>query len=190
MGAGLSESGRLGRVLNLIRWWTDAEPPAFDRVGEAAAKLRELLAGRRTLLVVDDAWSYAEVEPFLAAGTATLVTTRLADVLPQDSERLDVDALRPGEARALLRYGIAETGREDALDGLARRLGEWPLLLKLVNAKLRRTPPPPRDVARGRPALGRAAPRHRRPDGVRAPRRGAARAGRAAHGGHRAREPG
>ncbi len=105
----------------------------------AGAHLRERLARAQVLVIVDDVWSPADVEPFrgLGRGAALLITTRDRRTLPSECERIDVDAMRRAEAVKLLASGLADA--EDALfDPLAERLGEWPLLLKLVNRQLRR----------------------------------------------------
>lgn len=134
MGEDIDAHGRLARVRDLIRWWTHEEAPAFETVTAAGAGLRELLAGSRVLVVIDDVWSSADVTPFqgLAKGSALLVTTRDRQTLPSDAHRIDVDAMASGEAVTLLRLGLPD-GSAKEFQSLAARLGEWPLLLKLVN---------------------------------------------------------
>lgn len=136
MGEEVSESGRLSRLRDLIRWWTESDPPVFERVDTASAFLRELLANRRVLLVVDDVWSELDLIPFQGMSSALLITTREKDVLPRGSQRIDVDAMEIPEAVNLLQVELPEW-EPDPFDSLARRLGEWPLLLKLVNRQLR-----------------------------------------------------
>lgn len=138
MGENLDSEGRVSRILDLIRWWTDNEPPGFKDLQAAGAKLREILNGRRVLVVLDDAWSPSDVVPFqgLANGAALLITTRDRLTLPSDSVRIDVDAMASPEAVSLLRSGLADESPEE-FAFLAARLGEWPLLLKLVNRQLR-----------------------------------------------------
>ncbi len=86
---------RVSRVLDLIRFWNPDEKPVFDSAAAAGAQLREVLAGRRVLLVVDDVWSSADVEPFrgLDAGSALLITTRNRQTLPSECRGVDVDAM-------------------------------------------------------------------------------------------------
>src|SRR3954451_15046011 len=45
MGDNLEPESRLSRILDLIRWWTDKEPPGFKDLEAAGAKLREILNG-------------------------------------------------------------------------------------------------------------------------------------------------
>jgi NB-ARC domain len=80
MGEDLTETGRLSRIRDLIRGWTEKEAPAFETVDGAGTALRNLLAGRRVLLVIDDAWSSLNVNPLkgLDSGSALLITTRIA----------------------------------------------------------------------------------------------------------------
>jgi predicted ATPase len=74
---------------------------------------------------------------FLQVGRncARLITTRNRDVLPPNAKPLDVDAMEANEAVKLLRFGVPD-GEGAAFAKLAQRLGEWPLLLKLVNGAL------------------------------------------------------
>ncbi len=41
MGEEIDAAGRLARVRDLIRWWTDEDPPAFETVSAASARLRQ-----------------------------------------------------------------------------------------------------------------------------------------------------
>jgi len=135
-----------GRVEDLIAMLSGRRP-GFAEIEAATASLAELLADRDLLIVIDDVWNGAHLAPFLQGGDrcARVVTTRNADVLPAGARRVDVDAMRGDEAAALVGFGLP-SGREDALRTLATRLGEWPLLLKLVNSALRE-----RALHRGQP---------------------------------------
>ena len=127
-----------GRVEDLIYTLTE-ERPGFTDINAATARLVELLADRDMLIVVDDVWNSAHLRPFRQGGPrcARLVTTRNLDTLPPNSKKVDVDAMRQEEAVALLGAGLP-AGCENALRALAARLGEWPLLLTLVNGALRK----------------------------------------------------
>jgi len=125
-------------VVELIEVLTGARP-GFQTLEAAITRLGEVIGERRMLIVVDDVWQAAHARPFLRAGenSACLITTRNSDTLPAAAQRIDVDAMRAAEARDLLRHGLPdEEGK--AIEDLAERLGEWPLLLKLANAALRR----------------------------------------------------
>lgn len=127
------------RVEDLI-YMLSGHRPGFASIEAATAALAELLADRDLLIVIDDVWDAAHLRPFLQGGErcARIVTTRMADVLPADARRVDVDAMAEAEAVAVLAGGLdAAPAEQDALAALARRLGEWPLLLTLVNGALR-----------------------------------------------------
>lgn len=118
------------------------ERPGFKTVDAAAAKLDEALGDRSILLIIDDAWREQDLQPFLGGGcnTTRLITTRRDDILPLETERQAVDAMATGEALSLLSKGLPRhqaAGEQEALAALAARLGEWPQLLKFVNAFLR-----------------------------------------------------
>src|SRR5215470_11598011 len=131
----------LARVADLILSLT-GERSGLQTVGAASAKLADALAERRCLLVIDDVWREQDLRPFLQGGrnTTRLITTRLDHVLPADTFRVVVDAMRAGEALNLLTQGLSHdqvlAGRL-ALRTLAARLGEWPLLLTLAGGFLR-----------------------------------------------------
>src|SRR5262249_4809674 len=106
----------------------------------ASAKLGQVLGDRRILLVVDDVWREQDHRPFMQGGTGTtrLVTTRNDNTLPTHAVRQSLDAMRGREALELIANGLpAPATQRRELMALAARLGEWPLLLKLVNGFLR-----------------------------------------------------
>ncbi|HSS49527.1 MAG TPA: TIR domain-containing protein [Thermoanaerobaculia bacterium] len=135
LGEEIDTAGRLARVRDLIRWWTEEDPPAFETVSAASAHLRQELHGKRVLLVVDDVWRPEDVTPFQGLAPL-LVTTRDSRTLPLDAVKVHVDAMEVPEAVRLLGAGLP-AGAEAELKTLAARLGEWPLLLKIVNRQLR-----------------------------------------------------
>jgi hypothetical protein len=104
----------------------------------ARAQLQAALAGRRTLLVLDDVWDEAHVKDLVEASTghARLVTTRHAFVLPVEAKLVDVATMHEEDARRLLGIGLP-AGHDAALLSLARQLGCWPVLLRLASRVLR-----------------------------------------------------
>lgn len=112
--------------------------PGFAGVEAASAMLAEMLVERDILIVIDDVWDSAHLAPFMQGGQrcARLITTRMSDALPLGCHRIDVAAMRRDEATALVAHDLPH-GHEGDLSALAQRLGEWPMLLKLVNAALR-----------------------------------------------------
>ncbi len=136
MGERLRDADRVDRVLDLVRWWTEEEPPGFKSARDAGAYLKTVLAGQRVLVIVDDVWQAADLEPFRGIEHGiVLVTTRNLRTLPEDCLRVDVDAMAASEATALLAHGLPVVDHR-RLDALAQRLGEWPLLLRLVSSQL------------------------------------------------------
>ena len=93
-------------------------PPGL---AERAAAYRSLLAGRRLLVLLDNAERAEQVRPLLpgTAGCLVLVTSRdmLAGLVARDGAvRMDLDALPPGAALALLRELIGERVDADPAD--------------------------------------------------------------------------
>jgi WD40 repeat protein len=110
--------------------------PTFQTVPVALDAFAAALGERRLLLVVDDAWREADVEPFLARGSrcVRLVTTRRPPVVA--GHEIRVDAMSLSEAAALLRRGLPEA-RTSELAPLLERSGRWPLALTLLSGTLR-----------------------------------------------------
>jgi WD40 repeat protein len=136
------------RVETLIQMLS-GESPKYNNLTAAVTRLKELLADRDLLIVIDDVWNKVHLEPFTQGGPrcARLITTRNFDILPNNAQQVKVDAMQPGEAILLLGAKLTEhsttrgpTHGEDAIDrelrALAERLGHWPLLVKLVNGTL------------------------------------------------------
>ena len=134
----------LAAKVNDVTETVSRSKPSLSDPALAGSALGEALGNRRMLLVVDDIWSRAQLEPFLSGGpnTVRLVTTRQHQVLPDTSAHVDVDAMATAEARGLLLSGLDGVG-EDVVVGLLKATGRWPVLLALVNGAARS------DVARG-----------------------------------------
>lgn len=116
------------------------ERPAFVDGEEATTRLRERLADKNCLLVIDDAWNSSHVRPFLQAGKSLscLVTTRNREIAAEADRRLPIAEMTVDEAVGML-TGRLETKPADLgpFQEMAERLGEWPLLLRLAAATLR-----------------------------------------------------
>jgi DNA-binding SARP family transcriptional activator/Flp pilus assembly protein TadD len=106
---------------------------------QRTARYRSLLAGQRTLIVLDNAGSADQVRPLLpgASDCTVIVTSRdaLAGLVARDGAiRLDLDVLRQEEAVALLRALIGTRG--DAEPGAATEMADQccrlPLALRVA----------------------------------------------------------
>jgi tetratricopeptide (TPR) repeat protein len=111
-----------------------------------AARYRELLAGRRGVIVLDNAAGEDQVRPLLPApppdkpGCRVLITSRRA--LP-GVPALRLDVFSPEEAADVLHRaaGAARVEAEpDAAAGIARLAGYLPLALALIAARIERSP--------------------------------------------------
>ncbi|MFN8529029.1 MAG: NB-ARC domain-containing protein [Anaerolineae bacterium] len=108
----------------------------------AKTRLRELLADRDMLMVIDDVWNADHLRPFLQGGerVARLITTRMGDVLPDGAQQVGVNQMTGEEAFALLTHALPAAdvqAERSALMRLAADLMEYPLPIKLANGILR-----------------------------------------------------
>ncbi|MEJ3659239.1 BTAD domain-containing putative transcriptional regulator [Actinomycetes bacterium KLBMP 9759] len=131
----------LGRFLRALGVPQKQVPQEAD---EQAAMYRSLMAGRRMLVVLDNAAASDQVRPLLP-GTSTcavVVTSRfdLRGLTALDgARRVRLDVLPADEADELLRRTIGEQrARESAADvtALARLCGRLPLALRIAAAHL------------------------------------------------------
>ncbi|MGX9889458.1 AfsR/SARP family transcriptional regulator [Streptomyces sp. NPDC002276] len=104
---------------------------------------RSLLAGRRVLVVLDNAFDEQQVRPLLpgAAGCMALVTSRnrlTGLAVSEGAHLLSVDVLGPGAARDVLAERIGGdrlTAEPDAVDDIVARCAGLPLALAVVAAR-------------------------------------------------------
>jgi hypothetical protein len=89
-----------GRIEDLIVTLGD-ERPGFTALDAAVNRLKELLADRDILIVIDDVWDRAHLNPFIQGGPrcARLISTRNFDTLPAGAARVRVDAMQQDERR-------------------------------------------------------------------------------------------
>ncbi|WP_018349645.1 AfsR/SARP family transcriptional regulator [Longispora albida] len=101
---------------------------------EAAGRFRTLLAGRRVLIVLDNAASAAQVRPLLTSAPqcAVIVTSRRVLSTLDATARVSLDVLPAGEAVALL----GPLGDEQAAREIAELCGGLPLALRIAAARL------------------------------------------------------
>jgi tetratricopeptide (TPR) repeat protein/transcriptional regulator with XRE-family HTH domain len=139
---------------------------AAAEVAEIAALYRSSLAGRRVLVVLDNAADAGQVAPLLpgTAGSAAIITSRRAlTTLPQ-VEQVRLDVLTECEAVQLLAATAGPSRVEaepEAATAVVRLCGRLPLAIHLVGARLAARPHwPVAHLAR------RLADEHRRLDEV------------------------
>jgi WD40 repeat protein len=125
------------KLTNVVGLLSGERPVVTDPVA-AGAELGRAIGDRQVLLVVDDVWNTAQVEPFLIGGpeAVRLFTSRIRGVLPGSAELVRVDQMGESEAQQLLTAGVAA-----ASAGVTALLmavtGRWPVLLALVNGAVR-----------------------------------------------------
>ncbi|MFC4039626.1 BTAD domain-containing putative transcriptional regulator [Dactylosporangium siamense] len=121
-----------------------------------AGLLRSELAGRRMLVLLDNARDTAQVRPLLpGAGTCLVMVTsrdRLAGLIASDGATpITLGGFTPAEARQLLtrRLGTARIAADpDSVDEIINRCDGLPLALAIVAARAATHPHPPmRDLA-------------------------------------------
>ncbi|WP_346137987.1 AfsR/SARP family transcriptional regulator [Streptomyces coeruleofuscus] len=130
-----------GQALTALLRDLGADPCRIPDLPDAAsALLRSLLAPTRTLLVLDDAASAAQVRPLLpgGAGCAVIVTSRSPLTALDGVARFPLGPLSDEESAALL---VAASGRaglagSDAARRLVELTGRLPLALRVVAARL------------------------------------------------------
>jgi tetratricopeptide (TPR) repeat protein len=132
----------LGAALLSIGVGPQAMPADLD---DRAALWRHRLAGKRMLILLDDAASHDQVRPLLpgAPGCLVLITSRRRLVALEDIEQLSLGTLPAADAAELFnrligaRAGVRELGEVAELVALC---GHLPLAIGLVAARLRSHP--------------------------------------------------
>jgi len=132
----------LGELLRSLGVHGSAIP---DAEAERAARYRSRLAGRRVLLLADDAASAAQVRPLLpgTAGSAVLVTSRVRLTGLPGARLLPLDPFTSAEAVALLTRIVGRERAEaepGAVFRLAAACGLIPLAVRIAGAKLAARP--------------------------------------------------
>jgi len=117
-------------------------PPGLEA---RAARWRGQVAGKKILLLLDDAASHQQVRPLLpgTAGSLVLVTSRRRLTALQDAAVVSLDILPPAEAAALLARLAARPGvraSDAAVGELTRLCGYLPLAIGMLASQLRHHP--------------------------------------------------
>jgi tetratricopeptide (TPR) repeat protein/transcriptional regulator with XRE-family HTH domain len=119
-----------------------AIPPGLDA---RAACWRDYLAGKKMLLVLDDAAGHEQVRPLLpgAGGCLVLITSRRRLAALEDAAVISLDALPPDEAAALLARLARRPGLGPADAGvgeITRLCGYLPLAIGMLARQLHHHP--------------------------------------------------
>jgi WD40 repeat protein len=138
--ATLGKEPKLAEELARLYTALTGKRPAFINQDDAEYHLSQVLEEKNCLIVIDDVWHIRHLKPFLRGGKkcVRLITTRIAEVAT-NTHRVIVDVMSSSEAQAMLctRLSISIHDKRH-LRRLAHHLGEWPLILELANAQLRR----------------------------------------------------
>ena len=139
--ATLGEAPKIQHELTKLYAALTGERPSFLDIDDAAIHLAERLDQKSCLIVIDDVWDPNHVLPFLRGGKqcSRLITTRRVDVVGESgAQRISVNEMTSEQSIALLLARLPFVPRDVAqVRALARRLGEWPLLLRLAASQLR-----------------------------------------------------
>jgi tetratricopeptide (TPR) repeat protein len=145
LGLGGHGGGRPAEPLELLQRLLRAlgvdESQIPREVAEAAARYRSALAGRRVLVLLDDAASSEQVAPLIpgTGGSAALITSRKQLTSLPGLQQLRLDVLSDEEALELLAVVLGERRveqeREAALT-VARLCGHLPLALRIAGGYL------------------------------------------------------
>ncbi|MFG1945422.1 BTAD domain-containing putative transcriptional regulator [Nonomuraea sp. NPDC048826] len=136
-------SDTLARVLAVLGIPGESIPGHLD---DRAALYRSVLAGKKLLIVLDNAADEAQIQPLLpgAGGCLVLITSRRRLVGLDGARTVTVDVLPIGDAVALF---TATAGRErlagapeEELAEVVRRCGLLPLAIRLAAARLKAHP--------------------------------------------------
>ncbi|WWQ66584.1 BTAD domain-containing putative transcriptional regulator [Streptomyces sp. Q6] len=141
-GSRLTASDVLGRFLRALGVPGEAIPASCD---ERAALYRQLLAGRRMLVVLDDVTGEAQLGPLLPGpgpGAVLVTGSPRAAGLP-GVRALTVDVLEDDEVLRMLAAVVGEkrvSCEAQAAETLGRIVGRLPLALRIVAARLAARP--------------------------------------------------
>ncbi|GAA2220980.1 AfsR/SARP family transcriptional regulator [Streptomyces indiaensis] len=128
----------LGSFLRALGTADSAIP---DSLEERAALYRSVLAGRRVLVLLDNARDAAQVRPLLPGtdGCAALITSRVRMLDLAGAHLIDLDVMSPDEALALFTKIVGEervaSERKAALDVVAA-CGFLPLAIRIAASRL------------------------------------------------------
>ncbi len=133
----LAPEDAMARVIEAFS--PDARPPGEpDRL---KAAYQQTLAGKRALLLLDNAADTRQVAPLLPPAPVALLVTSRQRILLQGAKSLELRTLTPENALLLLRGMVPEPRADDAaLATIARHCGRLPLALRAAGSFLQAHP--------------------------------------------------
>ena len=132
----------LGSLLLTAGVATAQIPPGLDA---RAGRWRDHLAGKKILLLLDDAASHEQIQPLLpgTAGSLVLVTSRRRLTALEDAAVISLDTFPPAEAATLLVRLAARPGvraGDPAVGEITGLCGYLPLAIGMLASQLRHHP--------------------------------------------------
>ena len=117
-------------------------PPGLE---DRAARWRDHVAGKKVLLLLDDAAGHEQVRPLLpgGAGSLVLITSRRRLAALDDAAQVSLDTLAPADAATLLARLAARasvSSDDAAIRELTRLCGYLPLAIGMLGSQLRNHP--------------------------------------------------
>ena len=117
-------------------------PPSLEA---RAARWRDHIAGKKILLLLDDAAGHDQVRPLLpgVAGSLVLITSRRRLAALEDATQVSLDTLPPGDAATLLARLAARsslTSADSAIRDITQLCGYLPLAIGMLASQLRNHP--------------------------------------------------
>ncbi|WP_435246108.1 AfsR/SARP family transcriptional regulator [Streptomyces sp. NRRL F-5630] len=137
----LTTADALARLLRAL----GADPETVSATDDLLGLYRTQLAGRRILLILDNAPNEAGLRPLVppGPGSAVLITSRRRLTALEGAVRLDLSVPDPAEARHLLTTVAGRTSTRPGPDDLAEIVtlcGQLPLALRIAGARLAARP--------------------------------------------------
>jgi hypothetical protein len=112
-----------------------------EHVDDRAALYRSRLAGKRMLIILDNARSTEQIRPLLPAtpGCGVVITSRMRLTALDDASHLSLATLPPAEAAALFRSVAGDRGADSPklVDRIVESCGRLPLAIRIAAARCR-----------------------------------------------------
>lgn len=142
LGDKLSNAALMTKVLDLLRFWIEKDPPTFESPFSVGSYISQEFNKKKVLLIVDDLCNEIDFVPFegISQNSTVLITSRFNAILPFNHvEKIKIGPFNSSQAYKLLSQSIDKTNlSKKTLSSIGEKAGNWPLLLKLINRDLYR----------------------------------------------------